>query len=132
MKKSLNTLANEIIDVISEKNIEPLSHSVWFELLRQKKLSSIDKLFELLEEKHSKREGKLRTTIVSARSLSDTQLKSLKQKIENKFKSKVDIKEKVNPQLLGGLQIKIGDEITDYSYKGKLEDLRERMGVING
>lgn len=129
MKKSLNNLADEIVDVLSEKNVKALSEALWHELVRQKKLSSIDKLFELLEEKQAKREGKVRATILSAQNLTDAQLKSLKEKIENKYKSKVSIKEEINPQLLGGLQVKIGDEITDYSYKGKLEDLRVRMGA---
>lgn len=132
MKKSLNTLADEIIEIINEKNIEIVSSATWFELMRQKKLSGIDKLFELLEEKQAKREGKLRITILSAQSLTETQLKILKEKIENKFKSKVIIKKKVDPQLLGGVQIKIADEITDYSYRGKIEGLREKMGVTNG
>lgn len=132
MKKSLNKYADEIIAVIDEKNIKSLSRAMWFELVHQRKLSSMDKLLELLEEKQSQREGKIRATIVSAQSLTESQLNLLKEKIEKKFKSKVDIKEEVDPELLGGLQIKTGDEVMDYSYRGKIEGLREKMGVLNG
>jgi F-type H+-transporting ATPase subunit delta len=132
MKKSLNTLADEVIDVINEKNVKELSRAVWFELIHQKRLSGIDKLFELLEEKQSKQQGKLKATAISAQDLTDLQLQLLKEKIEEKYNSKVDILGKVNPQLLGGFQIKIGDEITDYSYKGKIQGLRQKMGVLNG
>jgi len=132
MKKSLNTLANEIIEVINEKNIKVLSRAMWFELIRQKRLSSKDKLFELLEEMQSKRAGKVRAVVTSTQSLSDIQLDSLRKKIENKFKSKVDINQRIDPQILGGLQIKIGDEVADYSYTGKIKGLRERMGVQYG
>lgn len=132
MKKSLNTIADEIIDVINEKNIKAVSDAVWLELVHQKKLSSIDRLFELLEERQSKNKGSIRAIVSSAQKLADVQLKSLIAKIEDKYKSKVDIKEKVDPQLLGGLQVKIADEITDYSFEGKIKALRERIGVLHG
>lgn len=129
MKKSLNTLANEIIEIVSEKNIKKVSNALWFELMRQKKLSSIEKLFELLEEKQSQREGKVMATVSSARSMTESQLKLVKEKIEKKFNLKADIQEKINLYLLGGLQIKIADEITDYSYRGKIETLRNKIGA---
>ena len=128
MKKTLNSIADEIIEVLNGKNVKAVSNAVYLELIHQKRLSSINRLFELLEEKQSRNEGRLIATVSSPQSLTDEQIKSLKVKIEYKYKSKVDMKEKVDPKLLGGVQIKITDEITDYSYRGKINTLKTILG----
>jgi F-type H+-transporting ATPase subunit delta len=40
---------------------------------------------------------------------------------------RVAISEKTNPELLGGLRIRIGDRILDASIAGRLEQLKQRL-----
>jgi F-type H+-transporting ATPase subunit delta len=41
--------------------------------------------------------------------------------LEGKFKQKIDPEVSVDPELIGGIKVEIGDEVLDASVRGKLE-----------
>lgn len=81
-------------------------------------LPQISQLFEQLKAQH---EGVLEAKIVSAFALESKQLKKLVDDLEMKFKRKIDAQVSVDPELIGGVKVEIGDEILDASVRGKLE-----------
>ncbi|SFP62968.1 ATP synthase F1 subcomplex delta subunit [Nitrosomonas cryotolerans] len=83
-------------------------------------LSHISILFEQLKAAH---EGVLEAKIVSAFAISDNQLNQLVAGLERKFKRKIEVKVSVDPELIGGVKVEIGDEILDASVRGKLETM---------
>ena len=76
----------------------------------------------------------LKNTVVaevqSASIIDTASLESLKQRLENILTNneKVTIETKVNPELIGGLVVKVNDLVYDGSIKGKLEVLKRRLG----
>ncbi len=83
-------------------------------------LPQISQLFEQLKAQH---EGVLEAKIVSAFAINDKQLKKLISDLEQKFKRKIDAKVSVDPELIGGVKVEIGDEILDTSVRAKLESM---------
>lgn len=81
-------------------------------------LPQVSELFEQLKAQH---EGVLEAHITSAFAMSDAQLKDLVINLEAKFKRKIEAKVSVNPELIGGVKVEIGDEVLDASVRGKLE-----------
>lgn len=81
-------------------------------------LSQINQLFEQLKAQH---EGVLDAKIVSAFTMENKQLKKLIDDLEQKFKRKIEAQVSVDPELIGGIKVEIGDEILDASVRGKLE-----------
>lgn len=81
-------------------------------------LPQISQLFEQLKGHH---EGVLEAKIVSAFAMESKQLKKLVDDLEQKFKRKIDAQVSVDPELIGGVKVEIGDEILDASVRGKLE-----------
>jgi F-type H+-transporting ATPase subunit delta len=55
---------------------------------------------------------------------SDVQIKSLKEKLESRTSKKVKLSTAVDKSILGGVVIRIGDEIIDASVKKELEAFR--------
>ena len=41
--------------------------------------------------------------------------------LETKFKRKIEAKVSIDPELIGGVKVEIGDEVLDASVRGKLE-----------
>ena len=41
--------------------------------------------------------------------------------LEAKFKRKIEAKVSIDPELIGGVKVEIGDEVLDASVRGKLE-----------
>ena len=81
-------------------------------------LPQISQLFEHLKAQH---EGVLEAKIVSAFEIENKQLKKLIDNLEQKFKRKIEARVSVDPELIGGVKVEIGDEILDASVRGKLE-----------
>lgn len=65
--------------------------------------------------------------ITSAQELSSAEKQSLEDKLRSKHGSDIQVQYDVNPDLLGGMRIRIGDEVMDYTVAARLEALRERL-----
>lgn len=67
--------------------------------------------------------------ITSAYPLTDTQRKHLQERLAISTGSIVILHEEVDPQLLGGATIKVGDKFTDGSVRGKLQQLKTQLSA---
>lgn len=83
-------------------------------------LPEISDLYEQLKAHH---EGVLEAQIYSAFEMNDVQLKDLVTNLETRFKRKIEAKVGVDPELIGGVRVEIGDKVLDASVRGKLEAL---------
>ncbi|MDR1660917.1 MAG: F0F1 ATP synthase subunit delta [Azoarcus sp.] len=83
-------------------------------------LPEIRDLFAALKNEH---EGVLDARIVSAFPLDDASLNSLKAALEARFKARIDATVAIDPELIGGVRIAIGDEVIDASVRGKLASM---------
>jgi F-type H+-transporting ATPase subunit delta len=66
-------------------------------------------------------------TITSAQPLSDEEYNLLKNKVAAKLGKKLDLRVTVDESLIGGLILRIGDEVTDGSVRGKLRALEKSL-----
>lgn len=80
-------------------------------------LPEITALFEQLKNAH---EGVKEAIVASAFPIDDTTLARLTADIEAHFKSKVRVTVQIDPELIGGVRIAVGDEVIDASVRGKL------------
>lgn len=87
-------------------------------------LPQIRYLFEQLKAQH---DGVLEANIVSAFEISSNQLKKMIGALEQKFKHRVEAKVQIDPGLIGGVIVEIGDEIFDASVRGKLEAMANAL-----
>lgn len=83
-------------------------------------LPEIRDLFVSLKNEH---EGVKEALIVSAFPLNDTTLTALKADIEAHFKSTLNVTVRLDPDLIGGVKIVVGDEVIDASVRGKLANM---------
>lgn len=65
--------------------------------------------------------------VQSATALDDKQIKAIKEMLEKKTSKTVEIKTKVNEDLLAGVRIKIKDEILDNSAATRLEKMKDKV-----
>ena len=70
--------------------------------------------------------GRQHFTVTSAASLTEDQRAALKAQLGG-GQGEVVLTEQVDPKILGGLIVRHGDVIRDYSVRARLESLRERM-----
>jgi F-type H+-transporting ATPase subunit delta len=83
-------------------------------------LAEIRDLFIVLKNEH---EGVLEARIASAFPLDDATLTSLTADLETRFKARIDAIVTIDPELIGGVRIAIGDDVIDASVRGKLASM---------
>ena len=85
------------------------------------RLDVLPQVSELFEQLKSQYDGVLDANIVSAFALNGGQLRQLIAMLEKRFKHEINAKVSVDPELIGGVKVEIGDEVLDTSVRGKLE-----------
>ena len=66
-------------------------------------------------------------TAVSAAPLSDDEIRALTERLQQSTGGPVELSVQVDPSLLGGLVVRIGDRLIDGSVRGRLERLRNQL-----
>ncbi|MCL2590594.1 MAG: F0F1 ATP synthase subunit delta [Betaproteobacteria bacterium] len=114
-------LAGLLLDVAGELTDEQRNFvRVLVNNERLRVLPEIRNLFGILKNEH---EGVLEARVASAFPLDDATLASLKSDLETRFKARIDAIVTVDPELIGGVRIAIGDEVIDASVRGKLASM---------
>ena len=97
---------------------------VLLEANRIKVLPQVRALFDSLKDDA---EGVAHAQIVSAQPMTDAQLAELTQTLETRFKRRIEASVAVDPSLIGGARIVIGDEVIDASVRGKLDAMAVQL-----
>ena len=72
-------------------------------------------------------EGVAKAEIVSAIALTDQQVGELKVVLEKRFGKKIEASVSVDPSLIGGARIVVGDQVVDGSIAGKLQAMATQL-----
>jgi F-type H+-transporting ATPase subunit delta len=116
---------------VLESAFRPVVHGLvveFFRLLLNKKrlfeLRSIVEEFQRLVEDHK---GVVRARVTSAVPLADGEIKGLVAALESGLKKQIRVVSNVDPGILGGLVVRVGDRIADQSVRTQLTQLREQL-----
>lgn len=81
-------------------------------------MPEIRRSFEDLKRAH---EGTLEAQIYSAFALDEEQTGQLVRRLESRYRRKVSAQVSVDPQLIGGVKIVVGDQVLDATVRGRLD-----------
>ena len=87
-------------------------------------MKEIHEVYRLLEENHANVKV---AHVETPFKLTIQQVNSLKNKLEKKYKSKVEIKHKLSKSLITGIKVKVDDEVRDFSAKDYLAKLEDQL-----
>jgi F-type H+-transporting ATPase subunit delta len=90
-------------------------------LLRNGRTEVLPEISRLYEDMKERDEGVVEASVASAFPLDDGQLRTLVKGLEKRFKRRVLARATVDPALIGGAVVRVGDEVIDGSLRGKLE-----------
>jgi F-type H+-transporting ATPase subunit delta len=90
-------------------------------LVQNRRLGLIVQICDMFEALRREQEGVMEATVVSALPLTDGQLQPLVASLEKKYGRKITAKVELDPQLIGGLKIMVGDKVIDATVRGRLD-----------
>jgi F-type H+-transporting ATPase subunit delta len=96
-------------------------------LLRKKRLALFPTVVDEYERRVRRWQGLQAAEAVSAVPLTPDQLERLHARLERVTGLTLELETRVDPELIGGLYVRIGDHVIDYSVQGLLASLQERL-----
>jgi F-type H+-transporting ATPase subunit delta len=127
------TLAMALADQTLETLFKDTFHEVTLLFLHflssKSRLNQLRAICEVYEEHICEDLGILKVSITAAHDLSDAQLDAISQKLSVQYKKEIEAEVVIDPSLMGGFKIQIGDHIRDFSLVTKLDQFEKR--VIN-
>ena len=118
---SVDRIAGLIADTVGELSAE--QRNFVRVLAENDRLTVLPEIAVQFEEKLNRHDDVLDVDVVSAYPVTDSQLAEVVGTLQERFGRKVKASSEVDPELIGGVMIRIGDEVIDASVRGKLAQL---------
>jgi F-type H+-transporting ATPase subunit delta len=91
------------------------------------RLDMLRAIYDAVRELFDERSGRMRVTVTTAVPLPDDLRERLRQELREKYKKEPVLTTKVDPALLGGLIVKVGDWLYDASVRTRLTNIRKQL-----
>ena len=96
-------------------------------MLRRGRIYELPRLAAEFRRLDNARQGITIATATSAAVLSPDEVRALTQRMEQLTGGRVELDLQIDPSLLGGLVVRVGDRLIDGSVRGRLERLRNQL-----
>jgi F-type H+-transporting ATPase subunit delta len=98
-------------------------------LVENARLSLLPEIAHQFRELKNAHETTADAQIVSAFPMSDAQLSDLVTALQKKFGKKLNASVKLEPELIGGVRVVVGDEVLDFSVKNRLQNMQKTLAA---
>lgn len=75
-------------------------------------------------------QGRLRAVVRSARPLPEAALTRLRARLEHRERKRIELTSEIAPELLGGVQVRLGHRVIDGSIRRQLSELRQQLMAV--
>lgn len=121
---------DEKVAVIS-RTVAPVASPTFANFLsvvaKHERLDLLTQILHETQRQHEIRTGRGRVQVVSAKALSPASQDKIQRQLAAKLPFQPVLETSVDPSLLGGLVIRIGDTVYDGSLRSRLKQLRDRL-----
>ena len=92
-------------------------------LAHNRRLSVLPEIRDLFEQLKLENDGMLEARISSAFPLDESQRSGVVDLLSSRFKRKINATVTVDPELIGGIKVEVGDKVWDASVRGRLQTM---------
>ena len=98
-------------------------------LVRRGRIEQLPRVVAEFSRLDDRRQGITHATATSAAPLTDPEVRALTARLEEMTGGRIALTTDVDPSLLGGLVVRVGDRLIDGSVRGRLERLRNQLAA---
>jgi F-type H+-transporting ATPase subunit delta len=135
-ERSLEVLANPAIpgerraealgEMLGDRVAKPVQNLIQL-MLRRGRIDDLPRVAAEFRRLDDKRQGITHATATSATELTQDEVRALTARLEETTGGRIALDVEVDPSLLGGLIVRVGDRLIDGSVRGRLERLRNQL-----
>ena len=120
-----------ILDLAFEGKVSRSVLGLLHVLVEKRRETLLDNIVEEFDHHRDVHEDRVQARVVSAKKLDDDLLEALRTALEQRTQKSVVLTEMVDPEVLGGLQVKVGDRVLDGTLRRSLQDMRRNLAVTH-
>jgi F-type H+-transporting ATPase subunit delta len=117
---------------VLNKNVQPVTISLVDLLIKNGRENYLPAVARVFKDETLKHRGITESTLTTAVPVNEGIKKEVKDLISTLFKTKVELKETVDSEIIGGFILKVNDNYIDASVKSKLRRIRKSLSVRTG
>ena len=122
--------ARAVAAIVDKAGISALTANFLRVLARNRRLFAVDDMMKAFVSLLARERGEVSADVASAHALTSEQMTQLKDTLRISIGKDVQINTRVDPNLLGGLVVKVGSKMIDSSLRTKLNNLKVAMKGI--
>lgn len=96
-------------------------------LISKRRLSILADIIDMYQDLHRRIKGVVRAKITSYTDFNEQQLSQLSRQLEAKIGRKVETDVIVDPSVLGGFKVQVGDVVHDFTFQNQIDNFEERL-----
>lgn len=116
-----------LLDKVIGGRATPLFANFLKVLVKHGRIDLVRPIWQSVQLEQESRSGKVRVRVTSAQPLSPTVLNQITERLASSLAAAPIVETTVDPQLVGGLVIRVGDTVYDGSVRNRLKQLRGRL-----
>jgi F-type H+-transporting ATPase subunit delta len=118
-----------ILNLAFEGKISRTVLGVLHVLVDKRRESLLDNIVDEFDRYKDVNENRVQARVVSATKLDDDLREALRSALEERTRKSVVLTETVDPEVLGGLRVKVGDRVLDGTLRRSLQDMRRNLAA---
>jgi F-type H+-transporting ATPase subunit delta len=118
-----------VVSALLESRIRPGALRLVSLLVERGRVRDLPRVSEQFQRQLNAHRGIVVATVTSAAPLTKDETAAIRTRVEAMAGSTVDLRTAIDPALLGGLTVQIGDRLLDASIRGRLERLRDQLNA---
>ncbi|RZF58179.1 F0F1 ATP synthase subunit delta [Sphingobacterium corticibacterium] len=118
-----------ILAAIFEGNLNPIILSFFYILVNKGRAAILLDIAQEFVREYNETKGIVKASVTSATALSEANLADLQKIITEEIKAEVILKNTIDPALIGGFVVRVGDRQIDASIAGKLNKLEKHFAA---
>tara|TARA_B100000035_G_scaffold46832_1_gene35617 strand:+ start:724 stop:1260 length:537 start_codon:yes stop_codon:yes gene_type:complete len=115
------------LKALFDGSISKISQSLLNVLAENNRLNLLEAIFEIYQEIVAKHKEQKAVEVFVATQPSEDTTESIKTKLVSTYGEGTNIEFKIDPNIMGGLSLKVGDETLDLSIRGKVKKLINQL-----
>ena len=118
---------SEIIKKLFSEKLDPLTVQFLLFLESKRRLAHLADICEEVEASYYEFKGILRVQMTAAKAPESDQVEQILQRLRDRFSKEIELAVEIEPELLGGFQLQVGDTVYDSSIRTKLLTFQQKL-----
>ena len=118
---------SQLLESVFTTGIHPLTRRFLVFIDQKHRISSLKYIQAEWVALYNKSKGILQARVISAKPLSDSQQSALSAKLNVRFGKNIILTTGLDPAMIGGIKVVVGDQVFDYSIETQLQMLQKQM-----